>query len=310
MAGVVTETVGDNAVGKVVFKRAAKKSLRQRKQSEEELDNQEDIVSLENIKVRQKLRERPHGVSVVGLALGKKLAPEEEITLKDPFNAKAGGLVNMQALKSGKLKECDDAYDVGIGTQFSAETNKRDEDEEMMKYIEQELQKRKGITTIDMNNDNNSLNSEIEETNDLQKYLTPEEAALMALPEHLRQSSSHRSEEMLSNQMLNGIPEVDLGIDAKIRNIEATEEAKQRLLQDQKNKKDGPSQFVPTNMAVNFMQHNRFNIDDGNENRRRNFKKEVNDDQNNHHNQLGPNGVKRATDDYHYDKFKKQFRRY
>lgn len=62
---------------------------------------------------------------------------------------------------------------------------------------------------------------------------------------------------MLSNQMLSGIPEVDLGIDAKIKNIEATEEAKQKLLQDQKNRKDGPSLFVPTNMAVNFVQHNR-----------------------------------------------------
>jgi len=27
--------------------------------------------------------------------------------------------------------DIDDAYDTGIGTQFSAETNKRDEDEEM-----------------------------------------------------------------------------------------------------------------------------------------------------------------------------------
>ena len=72
-----------------------------------------------------------------------------------------------------------------------------------------------------------------------------------------------RSEEMLSNQMLNGIPEVDLGIEAKIKNIEATEEAKERLLQMQKDKADGPSHFVPTNMAVNFVQHNRckcFNI--------------------------------------------------
>lgn len=42
-------------------------------------------------------------------------------------------MVNMHALKSGKMKPADDAYDTGIGTQFSAETNKRDEDEEMMK---------------------------------------------------------------------------------------------------------------------------------------------------------------------------------
>jgi len=44
---------------------------------------------------------------------------------------KTGGMVNMKALKSGAVKKVDDAYDVGIGTQFSAETNKRDEDEEM-----------------------------------------------------------------------------------------------------------------------------------------------------------------------------------
>lgn len=50
----------------------------------------------------------------------------------DPFKVKSGGLVNMAALKSGKVKQAvDDAYDTGIGTQFSAETNKRDEDEEM-----------------------------------------------------------------------------------------------------------------------------------------------------------------------------------
>lgn len=42
-------------------------------------------------------------------------------------------MINMNHLKSGKIQQNDDAYDVGIGTQFSAETNKRDEDEEMMK---------------------------------------------------------------------------------------------------------------------------------------------------------------------------------
>lgn len=36
----------------------------------------------------------------------------------------------MKTLKSSKFKQ-DDAYDTGIGTQFNAETNKRDEDEEM-----------------------------------------------------------------------------------------------------------------------------------------------------------------------------------
>jgi len=43
---------------------------------------------------------------------------------------KTGGMVNMAALKNTKHKP-NDAYESGIGTQFNAETNKRDEDEEM-----------------------------------------------------------------------------------------------------------------------------------------------------------------------------------
>jgi hypothetical protein len=128
-------------------------------------------------------------------------------------------------------------------------------------------------------------------------------------------SSAHRSEEMLSNQMLSGIPEVDLGIDAKIKNIEATEEAKMKLLWERHNKKDTPSQFVPTNMAVNFVQHNRFNMEsDSNKKRKVEKVEEVKTDANvideNVDKIVKKAKGERATDDYHYEKFKKQFRRY
>ena len=69
------------------------------------------------------------------------------------------------------------------------------------------------------------------------KYVSPEEQALLSLPEHLSKSHSKKNEEMLSSQMLSGIPEVDLGIDEKIRNIEATEFAKKRLAEE-RNKKN------------------------------------------------------------------------
>lgn len=39
------------------------------------------------------------------------------------------------------------------------------------------------------------------------------EDALYALPEHLKKYQSKKNEEMLSNQMLVGIPEVDLGME-------------------------------------------------------------------------------------------------
>ena len=45
---------------------------------------------------------------------------------------------------------------------------------------------------------------------------------------------------------------------AKIKNIISTEEAKAKLLAEQQNKKkDSETSFVPTNMAVNYVQHNR-----------------------------------------------------
>ncbi|XP_055317683.1 splicing factor C9orf78 homolog [Sitodiplosis mosellana] len=289
----------------IKFKPKKVKNLRTRRNSSDDDDEkrEEDVLAkLEETKLAQKLRAKPHGVNAVALAIGQKVTAEDLVLKNDPFKMKSGGMINMKNIKSGKVQQVDDAYDVGIGTQFSAETNKRDEDEEMMKYIEEQLNKRKNSklqSESGGDNDNETYNDE--------KYLSPEEAALLSLPEHLRVSSTHRSEEMLSNQMLNGIPEVDLGIEIKIKNIEATEAAKEKLLRDQKNKKSAPSHFVPSNIAVNFSQHNRFNIEDAETKRRRQKMQEDRERQGNGNQKPG---IKRATDDYHYDKFRKQFRRY
>lgn len=99
-----------------------------------------------------------------------------------------------------------------------------------------------------------------DDNNGSKGYLTPEEAALAELPDHLKASTGQKNEEMLSSQMLSGIPEVDLGIEEKIRNIEATEAAKKKASAERsKRAKLGrPSEFVPTNLAVNFKHHNRF----------------------------------------------------
>ncbi|XP_057668405.1 splicing factor C9orf78 [Diorhabda carinulata] len=269
----------------IKFKSKSRKQFRKRLKQEDsdDEDNSEVIAKLQEMREIQKLRERPSGVDIVGLALGTKITTDNEI--KDPFNKDIGGLVSLKALSSGNWK-VDDAYDTGIGTQFSVETNKRDEDEDMMKYIEVELSKRKGKEKQD------------EVVANSKKYHTPEEIALLSVPEHLRTTSKKQSEEMLSNQMLSGIPEVDLGIEAKIKNIEATEEAKLRLLWEKQNKKDGPSQFVPSNMAVNFVQHNRFNIAAGEVPQK---KAKVDE--------KPKKKDEKATDDYHYERFKKQFKR-
>lgn len=283
----------------IKFKARKVKNFRQRKNSsdDEQSDTQkaDDVhAALTEAKFTQKLRTKPNGINAIALAAGKKVSQKEASLTKDPFKMKTGGIVDMKSLKVRK-PQADEEYDA-IGTQFSAETNKRDEDEEMMKYIEDQLDKRKNANLCsDTDNDATDY-----------KYMTAEDAALQSLPEHLRSNASTRSEEMLSNQMLNGIPEVDLGIDAKIKNIELTEAAKEKLIQDQRNRKTTPSQFVPANMAVNFVQHKRFNIHDNSENLKRQRQHEQSRRQ---QDDSKPQGMKRATDDFYYEKFRKQFRR-
>ncbi|XP_053636042.1 splicing factor C9orf78 homolog isoform X2 [Cherax quadricarinatus] len=228
---------------KIAFKKVKNKNFRKKKDEDDDSSNEEDslLAKLEESKELRKYRRRQGGISAEGLLVGEKTTKKEGVD-DDPFKTKTGGMLDLNQVKNAK--KTDDAYDTGIGTSFSAETNRRDEDAEMQKYIEENLAKRKGIQSE-------------ENPEEQQRYQTLEEAALHAVPDILRESTSKRSEEMLSNQMLSGIPEVDLGLEAKIRNIEATEEAKQKLLRESMMKKERPSEFVPKNMAVNFVQHNR-----------------------------------------------------
>nr|CAG4637408.1 EOG090X0F7F [Ceriodaphnia reticulata]SVE73239.1 EOG090X0F7F [Ceriodaphnia reticulata] len=308
----MADSDGTSVVQTFKFKKPSRKPLRQRIEVEEEEGNNADgnedldiLAKVEETKELQKLRERPHGISAVALAIGKKITIEEEVTVNDPFKVATGGMADMKAVKTGKpSSSVDDAYETGIGTQFSVETNTRDEDAEMMKYIEEQLAKRKG-----------QMKEEEDKSN---KYLTPEEIAFSSVPEYLRMKSTAQSEEMLSNQMLSGIPEVDLGIEAKIKNIEATEEAKQKLLQERLRKKDGPSMFVPTNMAVNFVQHNRFNIEESGPPRKKRADAAAAakpaasvpiELPKRPENAGGKKEHDKASDDFYFEKFRRQFRR-
>ena len=249
----------------VAFKSVRKrKNIRQRRASdegdgsddrregeEEDFDREALVETME----KQKLRQRTAGISNITLAVGRKVSKAEEMAAKDaedPFKIKSGGLVDLQTARrrldeengvasEGKGRNSDKLGSGGadvVGTQFSKETKIRDEDEEMRKVIESEMEKRRGKS---VNQD------EVEENS----YKSPEDKALLSLPEHLSKSTFTKNEEMLSSAMLSGIPEVDLGIEEKIRNIKATEEAK-KLQRERAERAARPSKFVPANIAVNF----------------------------------------------------------
>ena len=82
--------------------------------------------------------------------------------------------------------EEEDGNEPMVGTQFSKETRVRDEDEEMKKFIESEMEKRRG------KNLNMEFKAGSEQNNANSKYMTPEEAALAELPEHLKAATGKK----------------------------------------------------------------------------------------------------------------------
>lgn len=97
-----------------------------------------------------------------------------------------------------------------INDNFARETNTRDEDTEMQRYIEEQL--------VRMQQERSALNNPPSTGNDeLQAVfatLKKPEDTLFHVSKHLiTDHSTQASEEMLSEQMLSGIPEVDIGVE-------------------------------------------------------------------------------------------------
>ena len=139
---------------------------------------------------------------------------------------------------------------------FAKETNQRDEDAEMQKFIEEQLRLRKEAEKeIEKKTSSANFEPSVEET---KKFKKPEDA-LFDVPKYLIENKSkHKSEESMSEQMLSGIPEVDLGVEERIRNIEETERTKNTLNKGRQPKRDPNSHYAPHNQSVNFVQHKRF----------------------------------------------------
>lgn len=137
---------------------------------------------------------------------------------------------SLSAAEKKGLKEVEELErELDLRNTFSKETNRRDEDAEMNKYIEDQLRLRREaavkehqVTSVQPDDDSKIANL-IALPGDSTDNL--EDRILHSLSETINPDHNEKNEAMLSSQMLNGIPEVDLGIDEKIRTIEATESA-------------------------------------------------------------------------------------
>ncbi|KAI8048968.1 hepatocellular carcinoma-associated antigen 59-domain-containing protein [Syncephalis plumigaleata] len=128
---------------------------------------------------------------------------------------------------------------------FTGQTNIVDVDKHMMAYIEKEMRKQKDDTAKDgqghygVEEDNNDDDDEEEEEEEggkkAIKALDPFYALYMAAEKNKLDSLKEKEAEgnlTNSSAMLTKVQEVDLGMDARLRNIEKTEKAKRKLQED------------------------------------------------------------------------------
>jgi hypothetical protein len=199
---------------------------------------------IEELKFLQKQRERTSGIDVYSLAIGESSELNNAKNLStlienDPWKIKTGGLVDMKVVKEKRGNDIVKS----MNSNFAKETNQRDEDAEMQKFIEEQLSIKKeaeraaaaakAAAELALSDPNSLLTSQVSELSTLSssvKIFKRPEDALFDVPAYLIENrSKNKSEESMSEQMLSGIPEVDLGVDERIRNIEDTERAKQKV---------------------------------------------------------------------------------
>ncbi|KAJ3330534.1 TATA-box-binding protein [Blyttiomyces sp. JEL0837] len=205
-----------------------KRNTRQRdEESDEEVnpsvERQEPTVSdvlAEALELR-KLKRRSHGLDAQKLIKGDaELKAVKKETTSDPWKLKTGGIVDLDKVKGSAPVFGDDTGNKAGGG-FATAINTMDTEKKMKEFIEREIQKRRGTATVDTPKDDNG------DAND-----GPLDADLFQIPDNLQPESKPVSEGnvTLSASMLTAIPEVDLGITTKLRNIEDTEKAKRNMI--------------------------------------------------------------------------------
>ncbi|KAJ3041341.1 hypothetical protein HDV00_009482 [Rhizophlyctis rosea] len=182
-------------------------------------DSKDESTVLREALELRKLRRRMPGIDTTDLLKGERKKRKEKVEEEDdPWKLKSGGgLVDIASVK-GRQFNAD-----GAPSAFATESNAMDTQRLMDDFIERELRKRKGVESSAEETKGNGAGTQSTDIRD----------ELFEIPSHLQTQSKPVSEGnvTLSTSMLTAIPEVDLGIDIKLRNIEDTERAKRRMME-------------------------------------------------------------------------------
>ncbi|KAK6148511.1 hypothetical protein DH2020_019423 [Rehmannia glutinosa] len=186
-------------------------------------------LTLEEVKFLQRQRGKKSGIPAL-LTPAPTAAAGAGAT-----NGSTSGLARNVSDKSEGDVEKDDLV---LQDTFAQETAVMVEDPNMLRYVEQELAKRRG-KNIDIEN-------QVE--NDVKRA----EDELYKIPEHLK--VKRRSSEENSTQWTTGIAEIQLPIEYKLRNIEETEAAKKLLQEKRHVGRARAESSIPASFSADFFQ--------------------------------------------------------
>ncbi|KAF9179297.1 hypothetical protein BGZ51_007021 [Haplosporangium sp. Z 767] len=272
-------------------------------------DDEPEGLSLEELIELRKLRQRPTGIAATDLLVGDttgKKKKKERIVAADPWKlSSGGGLVDLDEVR--RQEEGESTKSTGILNSFTKQTNALDVDKHMMTYIEEEMKKRRGDA------------GESQETSKEQRSEYRGDADILD-ELGIRRTDPKPEQEgnvQLSTTMLTAIPEVDLGMDARLRNIEETEKAKRKLFEERTTTRINTERFsqpayVPSDSErISHHQQNRRNNNNNNSHSdgpsaNHRFQ---NTYQPGGQNKGGGAGRGMATDDLVMERFKKRMRR-
>eukprot|EP00298_Acanthocystis_sp_HF-20_P016086 c21370_g1_i2.p1 GENE.c21370_g1_i2~~c21370_g1_i2.p1 ORF type:complete len:293 (-),score=132.47 c21370_g1_i2:12-890(-) len=204
-------------------------NIRKRKVDEAELGNEDVSTSnaddnkfegseiIEALKVQQKMRSRPKGVGSM-----PKFQKKESTEKVEEYGLIGGA-------QPQKNDDDEEKKKVVLGSTFTAQKNISEVDAQMNKFIEEKMAERRKLNADFKDTDKNNIVSAVSKE-ESEKKVNDE---LYRIPDHLRvvpkKVDKKDNESDTMDKYLTGIQEVELSVDAKIRNIEETERAKREL---------------------------------------------------------------------------------
>ncbi|BBG98529.1 hypothetical protein Prudu_007950 [Prunus dulcis] len=215
-------------------------------QDEEE---EERRLALEEVKFLQKQRERKSGIPALTSNGATQNIPSTTNNNNNSNNntnldknKRGSDGTHSPSNKHGEGGGGDgDKDDLVLQDTFAQETAVMVEDPNMLKYVEQELAKKRG--------------RKIDASDQVENDLKRAEDELYKIPDHLK--VKRRNSEESSTQWTTGIAEVQLPIEYKLRNIEETEAAK-KFLQEKRLIGQTKSEFsIPSSYSADYFQRGR-----------------------------------------------------